>query len=83
MICRSGGKKRITGSKFEAALIGKNLKSFELVVYIWGLFFTMELLQGAYRIQGIDLLALVTLRALLFPAVFLFACWLLLRVAED
>jgi hypothetical protein len=31
----------------------------------------------------VDLLALVTLRAVLFPALFLFACWLLLRVAED
>lgn len=30
----------------------------------------------------IDLLALVTLRALLFPALFVVACWLLLRVAE-
>ncbi len=31
----------------------------------------------------VDLLALVTLRAVLFPALFLFACWLLMRVAED
>jgi hypothetical protein len=31
----------------------------------------------------IDLLALVLLRALLFPALFITACWLLLRVAED
>jgi hypothetical protein len=31
----------------------------------------------------IDLLALVMLRALLFPALFVVACWLLLRVAED
>ena len=31
----------------------------------------------------VDLLALVTLRAVLFPALLLFACWLLLRVAED
>lgn len=31
----------------------------------------------------IDLLALVTLRALLFPALFLFAAWLMLKLADD
>jgi hypothetical protein len=33
--------------------------------------------------HAIDLLALVILRALLFPALFLISCWLVLRTAED
>lgn len=40
-----------------------------------------QLEQGVNHV--VDLLALITLRALLFPALFLIACWLLLRVAED